>query len=121
MTITMQRQATELTHMCPHPNDVDRKRIQRALETRKRYRYVNPQVLPTVNGYHIVSPCCSRNIDTEGGVIDIGLLQYVPLCGTWSLYRMDHGASKWVLHAEEIRLSELLPQIIEDPQRVFWP
>lgn len=29
----------------PHPNDLDRKRIARALMARKRYRYVTPDVL----------------------------------------------------------------------------
>ena len=27
-----------------HPNDLDRKRIERALKSRKRYRYVTPSV-----------------------------------------------------------------------------
>ena len=46
-----------------HPNDLDRKRIERALKVRKRYRYVTPNVTTTVGGYRIESPCCSRNID----------------------------------------------------------
>ena len=30
-----------------HPNDLDRKRIERSLKGRKRYRYVTPQVVTT--------------------------------------------------------------------------
>lgn len=30
--------------MPAHPNDLDRKRIERALKARKRYRYVSPSV-----------------------------------------------------------------------------
>lgn len=41
-----------------HPNDVDRKRIERAIKTRKRYRYVSPSVLAVSGGYRIESPCC---------------------------------------------------------------
>ena len=55
-----------------HPNDLDRKRIERALAKRARYRYVLPRVLPEARGYRIESPCCSRNIDAEGGVILVG-------------------------------------------------
>ena len=57
-----------------HPNDLDRKRIERALKSRKRYRYVTPSVTTTIGGYQIESPCCSRNIDRDGGVVDVALL-----------------------------------------------
>ena len=33
-----------------HPNDLDRKRIERAMKARKRYRYVTPKVSATVGG-----------------------------------------------------------------------
>lgn len=46
-----------------HPNELDRKRIERALISRKHYRYVLPSVTPVKAGYLIESPCCSRNID----------------------------------------------------------
>ena len=32
-----------------HPNDLDRKRIERALKSRKRYRYVTPSVATRMN------------------------------------------------------------------------
>ena len=59
-----------------HPNDFDRKRIERALKARKRYRYVTPRVAAVTDGYRIESPCCSRNIDPDGGVVDVALLLY---------------------------------------------
>lgn len=31
---------------CPHPNEVDRKRIEKNLAERERYKYVAPMVLP---------------------------------------------------------------------------
>jgi len=52
-----------------HPNELDRRRIERALGSRKRYRYVSPIVRGVTGGYLVESPCCSRNIDAEGGVI----------------------------------------------------
>ena len=42
------------------PNDLDLKRIQRGLESRRRYRYVSPVVAPVEAGYRIEAPCCSR-------------------------------------------------------------
>jgi hypothetical protein len=105
----------------PHPNDVDRKRIERALHERKRYRYVEPQVSAATDGYRVTSPCCSRNIDAAGGVIDIAFVQYVQARDSWRLYRMDHKGRQWVLFAEIARLRELLQQLNEDPQRIFWP
>lgn len=41
-----------------HPNEVDRKRIECALGSRGRYRYVSPSVKPVKGGYLIESPCC---------------------------------------------------------------
>ena len=64
-----------------HPNDVDRKRIERALAARVRYRYVSPEVQADEAGYRIQSPCCSRNVDKAGGTIDI-----------WPLYLFHPGA-----------------------------
>ncbi len=73
-----------------HPNDVDRKRIERALKARKRYRYVSPIVAAVAGAYRIESPCCSRNIDTNGGVIDVALLLYDADRKAWQLFRKDH-------------------------------
>ncbi len=82
-----------------HPNDLDRKRIERSLQTRKRYRYVTPQVMTTVGGYRIESPCCSRNIDKDGGVVDVGL---------------------WQLDSTHERLPPALERLNADPERTFW-
>lgn len=107
--------------VCPHPNDVDRKRIERALATRKRYRYVEPRVEPMTNGYRITSPCCSRNIDASGGIIDIAWLEYLVTSRSWRAYHMDHTTKKWVRHCESAGLPELLRHLNDDPNRQFWP
>ena len=87
-----------------HPNELDRKRIERSLKSRQRYRYVSPTVTGVVGGYVIESPCCSRNIDAEGGVIDVALLHYDPTAGTWQ-------------HPRLVAVTDLLNA---DPDRVFW-
>lgn len=100
----------------------ERARILRALKARVRYRYVKPQVLREGQGWRIVSPCCSRNVDPEGGIIDIALL--VPRRGVhagWRLMARDHTLAVWVLHSEARQLDELLEAICQDPRRVFWP
>jgi hypothetical protein len=101
-----------------HPNDVDRKRIERALRKRKRYRYVTPQVHPVAGGYQIVSPCCSRNIDPEGGPIDIARLEFRER--RWRLSYKDHRAGCWIEHGEYPGLPEILMLLNEDPERKFW-
>lgn len=105
----------------PHPNEVDCKRIERALRARKRYRYVEPRVLPAADGYHIESPCCSRNVDREGGVIDIASLQYFPQRELWGLFRKDHARGCWVPWGEFPGLGQALELLNHDPQRTFWP
>jgi len=105
---------------CPQPNDVDRKRIERALACRERYRYVSPCVRAVTGGYRIESPCCSRNVDPAGGVIDIALLQYVPGRDAWQLYRRDHAARQWQLYETYARLNQLLERLNADPERIFW-
>ena len=102
------------------PNEFDRKRIERALAKRKRYRYVSPSVHAVADGYRIDSPCCSRNVDPEGGVVDVALLQFVPGSRPWSLYRKEHASQQWRLHSYYQRLPELLEQLNADPQRLFW-
>ncbi len=75
--------------------ELDRRRIQRALRERVRYRYVQPKVMGEVDadgepaGWRIVSPCCSRNIDPDGGEIDIAWLQPLP-DSRWRLHMRDH-------------------------------
>ncbi|MGY3371859.1 hypothetical protein ACVWZL_008984 [Bradyrhizobium sp. GM2.4] len=58
--------------LIPHPNELDRKRIERALISRKH----SPSVTPVKAGYLIESPCCSRNIVNDGGQIDVALFHY---------------------------------------------
>lgn len=103
-----------------HPNDVDRKRIERALEARARYRYVSPEVRADAGGYRIESPCCSRNIDEAGGVIDIARLEYADDAQRWRLYRKDHGRGEWTLAGEFAVLAALLQVLNRDPERIFW-
>lgn len=103
-----------------HPNDLDLRRIERALSTRKRYRYVSPSVAPVTNGYRIESPCCSRNIDPDGGVVDVALLQYDARRALWRLFRKDHENGAWEFHSIHDRLIELLESLNIDPDRKFW-
>jgi len=102
------------------PNEFDRKRIERALAQRKRYRYVSPSVSPVTDGYRIESPCCSRNVDPTGGVVDVALLQYAPGSRPWRLYRKEHVLQQWHLHGCYERLVELLEHLNADPLRLFW-
>ncbi len=103
-----------------HPNDLDRKRIERALRNRKRYRYVSPTVSPISGGYAIASPCCSRNIDPEGGVVDVALLLYDPGAAVWQLFQKNHSTGAWALHSLHPRLPGLLELLNSDPDRTFW-
>ncbi len=105
---------------CAQPNEFDFKRIQRALEQRRRYRYVTPLLLKTANGYRIQSPCCSRNVDPNGGVIDIALLLFDVRKSKWRLLRKDHAIGVWELDSEFPRLADLLDHLNEDAERCFW-
>jgi hypothetical protein len=102
------------------PNDLDFKRIERGLQARRRYRYVSPILLRTANGYRIQSPCCSRNIDPDGGVIDIALLLFDERERNWRLLRKNHTTGEWELDSEYVRLAELLSHLNEDSARRFW-
>ena len=104
----------------PHPNEFDLRRITRLLAQRVRYRYVEPEVQAITSGYQIVSPCCSRNIDAGGGMIDIARLEYVYAEGIWRLYHKDHQQGVWKLHSVAPILQMLISQLNEDPSRVFW-
>jgi hypothetical protein len=103
-----------------HPNDVDRKRIERALAARVRYRYVSPEVQADEAGYRIQSPCCSRNVDKSGGVVDIARLEYVVDSRAWRLYRKDHAQRAWRYYGEFSALNALLQFLNRDPNRTFW-
>lgn len=103
-----------------HPNDLDKKRIERAIKARKRYRYVTPRVLATEGGYRIESACCSRNIDPEGGIVDIALMLFDFDQGGWQLFRKNHGTSQWELDSTHGRLKEVLDLLNADDDRKFW-
>ena len=101
-------------------HDLDRVRIERALPKRVRYRYVQPTLeAAEEGGWLITSPCCSRNVDPQGGVIPIAWLE--PHDGIWTLYARDHAHDSWLVHHESRHLQELLDEICLDPMRVFWP
>lgn len=103
-----------------HPNDVDKKRIERTLAARERYRYVSPEVQADAAGYRIQSPCCSRNVDKAGGMIDIARLEYVDASRVWHLYRKDHTQRTWQFYREFSALTALLQFLNLDPDRSFW-
>jgi hypothetical protein len=119
-------------------------RLENALRQRKRYRYVQPQVLHEQGHYRIQSPCCSRNVDKQGGLIDIALLVppgiAAPADATlpaavdaqtvtsppeptelWQLYARDHKTATWTLHQCSTQLQTLLNLLCLDAQRLFWP
>jgi hypothetical protein len=101
-----------------HPNEVDLRRISRLLERRARYHYVSPSVEAVPDGYRIVSPCCSRNIDQGGGLIDIARIECEE--GLWKLYSRDHARKLWLMHMQANRLDRLMDCLNEDRARVFW-
>lgn len=103
-----------------HPNELDAKRIERALRARKRYRYVQPIIEPDTDGYLIRSACCSRTVDPDGGVVDVARLRWSDSPPGWSLYRKDHGADMWHVDSRFARLPELFERLNTDPDRLFW-
>lgn len=94
--------------------------IELALKDRVRYRYVQPVVLQDGEGFRIEAPCCSRNVNREGGVIDIALLTPSP-DGCWRLQARNHAAGVWEAHAEGLSLGEALDTLCVDAERRFWP
>ncbi len=103
-----------------HPNELDRKRIERALEHRKRYRYVTPEVHTYEQGYLVQSSCCSRNVDPDGGVIDIAKLEFRGDRQCWWLYFKDHELGHWIRHGEYHSLPLILDLLNLDSERRFW-
>ncbi|MGV7219120.1 DUF3024 domain-containing protein [Bradyrhizobium sp. UFLA05-112] len=103
-----------------HPNDIDRRRIERALKSRERYRYVSANITGVAGGYLIESPCCSRNIDVKGGTIDVAMLHHDGASATWQLFRKDHKHGVWKLHSTHQRLASVTDLLNTDPERVFW-
>lgn len=97
---------------------LDAHRIAKALAQRTRYRYVHPRVEREGRGWKIVSPNCSRNIDPQGGEIDIAWL--VPDNeGRWLLYSRDHAQDCWQLRRRDL-LDALLTRLSADPDREYW-
>jgi Protein of unknown function (DUF3024) len=113
-------QASFDDHSVYRTNEFDRKRIERALDKRVRYKYVHPTVTAINGAYLIKSPCCSRNIDPDGGIIDIAMLQYAVGSTPWQLYRIVHANQQWRFHSAYTQLSALLEHLNADPQRLFW-
>ena len=103
----------------PHPNEVDCRRIRKILSGRERYKYVVPTVLPDQSGYLVRSPCCSRNIDPNGGEIDIARIEFQE-DGFWRLYKKDDASQKWRAHSDYFSLPKLLARLLADPNREFW-
>ncbi len=101
------------------PNAFDRKHVERAIKQRARYLYVTPALHRVKGGFRIESPCCSRRVDAEGGVVDVALL-LCPQPGVWMLYSKDHSTAKWMLHGRYKWLCDLLEELKKDPQQKFW-
>lgn len=95
-------------------------RLERALRERVRYRYVQPLVLREGDSFRIQSPCCSRNVDPSGGVIDIALLA-PGAAQRWSLSVRDHARGAWVPRFQDEPLDALLDALCVDSERQFWP
>jgi hypothetical protein len=100
--------------------DLDQARILRALAQRERYRYVQPRVEPEGEGWKVVSPNCSRNIDASGGDIDIAWLRRAD-DGRWTLHARDHARQCWAARASGLCLADALARLCTDPQREYWP
>jgi hypothetical protein len=97
---------------------LDARRIEKAIEQRERYRYVTPRVVREGLGWKVLSPNCSRNVDPQGGEIDIAWL-VAGADNEWHLYARDHQLDCWQLRAQGT-LPALLQQLAADPQREFW-
>lgn len=101
-------------------HDFMQTRLERALRQRVRYRYVQPRVLREGDSFRVESPCCSRNVDPAGGMIDIALL--VPdAAQRWCLLARDHARGSWVPKLEHVPLDTLLDTLCVDSERQFWP
>lgn len=99
--------------------ELDPARILRAPAQRQRSKYVQPCVLREGAGWKIVSPNCSRNIDSAGGQIDIAWL-VVSGAGGWLLHARDHAQGCWMLKASGVTLADALSRICADTGREYW-
>jgi hypothetical protein len=105
----------------PHGNvlSFDERRIALGLQGRTRYKYVQPRVVREGLGWKVVSENCSRNIDAQGGEIDIAWL--LPRSdGGWLLYSRDHARGCWQLRLTAGTLAAVMERLCTDPDREFW-
>ena len=92
--------------------------LTKALALRQRYKYVQPSIVREGKGWVVRSPNCSRNIDREGGEIDIAWL--VPLDGgQWQLHARDHALQTWVLRLQGSQ-QDVIDRLVLDEHREFW-
>jgi hypothetical protein len=92
--------------------------LLKAIGQRQRYKYVQPRIEREGAGWKIVSPNCSRNIDPEGGEIDIAWL--VPVAdGQWQLHGRDHVLKRWVLLLQAGQ-QDVIERLVQDERREFW-
>ena len=96
-----------------------RRRVLRALKSRRRYRYVSPDVAFADGAWLVRSPCCSRNVDKAGGTIDIARIENDD--ETWLLYSRDHLEGLWVMRGRHASLDALMATLCIDSERCFWP
>lgn len=100
--------------------EFDVARIARAVERRTRYRYVRPRIVREGEGWKVVSPNCSRNIDAHGGEIDIAWL-HPAAGGLWLLHARDHAGGGWIRYGDPMPLALALERLRVDRDRLFWP
>ncbi len=103
------------------PNEMDLRRVVRALARRARYRYVTPWVEPCATGYRVMSPCCSRRVAPDGGMIDIAWIEFERERGLWRLHSRNHDDERWCFYKEWHGLGQLLDCLNEDAEHTFWP
>jgi hypothetical protein len=126
----MNRKVAFTTPLDGQVRDFMQHRLERALRERVRYRYVKPSVLREGESFRVQSPCCSRNVDATGGLIDIALLE--PAAAPfddeaskapqrWRLCSRNHPGASWEPRYEDRQLDELLDLLCLDPDRLFWP
>ncbi|HZU64788.1 MAG TPA: DUF3024 domain-containing protein [Novosphingobium sp.] len=120
MSMAPQASAPQASPALGHPNEIDLLRITRAIGQRLRYRYVTPAVSPVCGGYLVRSACCSRNVDADGGEIDVARILWCADPVGWLLYAKDHATGRWVEDSLFHRLPELLARLNSDPDRRFW-
>ena len=103
--------------------DLVQLRINRALAHRVRYKYVRPRVeawaVAGQQGWKIVSPNCSRQIDPAGGEIDIAWLVQDGE-RRWVAHARDHARGGWRAMDGGLSLEALLARVCADPLRVYW-